>query len=210
MKLNNASVLAALIATASAFPTLTPRQAITVTPAQILSIMPAAGSCSGAQHLDECRTASQAAPFISQSFATYGIQRPGEAAALLSLMALESAEFKFNKNYFPGNPGQGTRNMQSAAFNRQYASSIPALAGQVATAASPNAVRELVLPDKYSFGSAAWFLTTNCPASIRTGLQTGSLAGWTAYITGCVGTTVTPERQAYYTKALVAMGVGAT
>jgi hypothetical protein len=45
---------------------------------------------------------------VSQSFSTYGITTAGEQAALLGIMGFESEDFRYNKNYYPGNPGQGS------------------------------------------------------------------------------------------------------
>ncbi|KAI9794318.1 MAG: hypothetical protein M1833_000409 [Piccolia ochrophora] len=133
-----------------------------ITEAQLLAIAPTSNPCSGASYPDECHTASQATPFVNDAFAHYDITCPTEVAALLSLIALGSGEFKYQKNHFPapGRPGQGTRNMQSAAFNVLYALSIPALQAKVAaiTGGSPadalppgaqNEVRGLVLADGY-------------------------------------------------------------
>ena len=111
------------------------------------------------------------------------------------------------------------RNMQSAAFNLQYARSIPSLsssltaittatsAGQL-TAAQQNSVRGLLTSnDQYDFASAVWFLTSQCPLSIRSELQTGSLAGWQGYVGSCIGTAATSDRQAYWQRACGALGV---
>ncbi|MCJ1396397.1 hypothetical protein MMC18_009287 [Xylographa bjoerkii] len=139
-------------------------------------------------------------------------------AALISLMAFETADFKYQNNYFPGNPGQGTRNMQSARFNLLYAKSIPALASSVAAITEDSAVGALSLSqldqvralltgnNNYDFGSAAWFLTTQCSTAIRAELQTGTLAGWQAYVTDCIGTTATSDRQAIWEIAMQEIG----
>lgn len=58
----------------------------------------------------------------------------------------------------------------------------------------------------YDFGSAAWFLTSICDQSVRSGLQNGSSAGFSAYI-ACIGTTNTSPRDAYYQRAVTALGV---
>lgn len=104
-----------------------------------------------------------------------------------------------------------------ADYNLQYALSIPALVSQVQAITSAttstagltdsqlNSIRALVLPDQYSWGSAAWFLTTKC-ASIRPTLQAGGQAGLEAYL-GCVGTTATSDRLAYWTRAKTAFGL---
>ncbi|KAI9848493.1 MAG: hypothetical protein M1838_000493 [Thelocarpon superellum] len=191
-----------------------------ITEAQVLQVSPAANTCTGAPYADECATAAQAAPYITAGFQTYSITTSGEAAALLSLMAFESGDFKYDKNHFPapGRPGQGTRNMQSAAFNKEYAASIPSLASQFSSLASQgdddtteNAIRQLVLADQYDFASAAWFLTSQCSSAVRSALQGSSgsegvaLQAWQDYISSCVGTSPTSDRQAYWEKAVTAL-----
>jgi hypothetical protein len=79
--------------------------------AAIKTIMPTSDSCSGAQFPDECRTAEQAAPFISKACADLS---PAECAGTIAIMGLESAELKFKHNVFPGRAGQGTANMMMA------------------------------------------------------------------------------------------------
>lgn len=67
---------------------------------------------------------------------------------------------------------------------------------------------ELLLSNEdYDFGSAAWFLTTQCSKSVRSSLQAGTEAGWEQYITGCVGTTVTSDRKQFWQRAMKALGV---
>ena len=99
--------------------------------------------------------------------------------------------------------------MQSPEFNMKYAQSIPALKDKLAAAGKdPKAVLALLTADgNLDFGSAAWFLTTQCSAAVRTALQAGTKAGWEFYLKDCVGTTVTPERAAYWEKAAKAFGV---
>ncbi|MCJ1408869.1 hypothetical protein MMC19_002946 [Ptychographa xylographoides] len=181
---------------------------------ELLQIAPQSSSCANAPYPSECRTFGQAFEPISASFAIYDIATSGEVAALVSLIAYETEDFKYQNNYYPGNPGQGTRNMQSAQLNIIYASSIPNLASAVAaitsyapvnelSAVQLNEVRALLTSnDVYDFGSAAWFMTTQCSANVRSGLQTGTLAGWQAYIGECVGTTTTPARQAIWESAI--------
>jgi len=170
----------------------------------VLSAAPGAASCAGAPFPDECRTADQAAPHISNAFSKYGITTPAEQAALIALMLYESGEFKYNKNHFPGVPGQGTRNMQSPTFNSKYATDLFG-AQAVTQAGSPTAVLNLVLGDAESFASAAWFVTTQCSATFRQGLQAGTQQGWESYLTNCIGTTVNADRNAYWTKTVAAL-----
>ncbi|KAL9022145.1 MAG: hypothetical protein Q9185_000659 [Variospora sp. 1 TL-2023] len=175
----------------------------------LLTMVPKASTCAGAPSPAECKTADEAAPFINQSFRTYAITSPGEAAAIISIMAFESGDFKYNINHFPGTAGQGTRNMQYPEYNLKYAQSIPELKDKLAAAGTdPKAVLALLTANgAYDFGSAAWFLKTQCSDTIRGGLKSGSLAGWQAYITQCVQTTVTPDRQAGWEKVAKALGL---
>lgn len=166
--------------------------------------MPTSSSC--LKDADECRTANQAAPFVAKSFQHYNISTRAEKAALLGLMAFESVEFKLNTNK-TGSVGEGTRNMQSGDYNLKYAESIPELRDKLAEVGVKdlNAVRELVLPDEYSFASAAWFLATQCEKDVRIELKTGSRHGWARYISECVGTEPEP-RKAYWRTAVKALG----
>lgn len=178
-----------------------------ITPAQILYIAPTSSTCAGADYPAQCRTADQVAPIVSQVLENYGIITPAEKAAVLSTIAFESVDFKYNINITPGVPGQGTRNMQSAAFNLLYAQSIPDLASYIAGVSGPNGVRDLLTgSDLYDFGSGAWFLATQCSQAVRAGLQNQGLAGWKAYISNCVGTSPTEDRQAYWERANTALG----
>lgn len=81
----------------------------TLTESQITDIAPKSSSCDDAPAEGECATAKQAAKFASQSFDTYKVTSKGEQAAVLSLMAFETLDFKYNKNHFPGVAGQGSK-----------------------------------------------------------------------------------------------------
>ncbi|KAI9713304.1 MAG: hypothetical protein M1812_006663 [Candelaria pacifica] len=178
-----------------------------ITEQQLLQIAPKSSTCDNAPVAGECSLAKDVYPNLNSAFMTYKITSPGEMAALISLQAFESAEFKYNKNHFPGRPGQGTAAMLMPTFIAKYAASIPAL-GDKASGLAPDAVLLIINQwDVYNFGSAAWFLTTQCSPDIRTGLQTGGQAGWEKYISSCVGTTVTSDRAAYWSKAVAALGV---
>ncbi|PWY71559.1 hypothetical protein BO94DRAFT_259984 [Aspergillus sclerotioniger CBS 115572] len=180
-----------------------------ITAEQIKTIAPTSSSCDNPPAVGECATAAQAAPNIAKSFDTYSVTSRAEQAAVIGLMAFESGDFKYNKNHFPGVPGQGTRNMQSPTYNSKYAADIPALADKLSSVSGdPTGVLDLLLAnEEYDFGSGAWFLTTQCSASVRSQLQSGSEAGWTAYITSCVGTDANDDRKAYWTRAIQALGV---
>ncbi|KAI0998349.1 hypothetical protein K3495_g9845 [Podosphaera aphanis] len=150
---------------AASLPSIQPR-AKDISADMLLKIAPGSDTCP--EPAEECATNKEAAPYINQAMAKYRITSPGERASILALIAHESGNFKYNINHFPapGNPGQGTRNMQSAAYNLEYVKSIPKLASKTKATStndlSPaelNDIRNLVLPDQYSWASAAWFLT---------------------------------------------------
>jgi len=195
-----------------------------VTPAQLVAIAPKSVSCANVTSFaDECRTAEQAAPFLNAAFAQFNTESVGQKAALISLIAFETGDFRFNVNHFPGRPGQGTRNLMMFPFVWKCALDIPEVAPQAqslapgltisstadelnnASNSTKNAVLDLVTPDKFSWASASWFLTTQCNASVAAALDTATEAGWETYITTCIGTTVTDDRKAYYTAALTAL-----
>lgn len=177
----------------------------------VLSIAPDAANCTSAAYPAECVTATEATPFILLSYDHFHIESFGAQAALLSVMAYESGSFKYNENHWPGVPGQGTRNMQSPAYNLKYATWLASNVTEVgftsddvatANAAGPAAVLKLVSSNVLSFGSAAWFLKTQCDASIEAGLAEATEAGWEAYLTTCIGTIVTADRTAIWTEAI--------
>ncbi len=96
--------------------------------------------------------------------------------------------------------------MLMPTFIAKYAASLPEI-GDKASTLNPDAVLGLINQwDVYNFGSAAWFLTTQCSADVRQRLQQGGQAGWENYVTNCVGTTVTAERAGYWNKASSAVG----
>ena len=186
----------------------------------LLNIAPASSSCANAPIASQCRTANQAARAIQASFDKYNITNINEKAALISLMAYETGSFKYHENVFPGRPGQGTRNMQMIGYNVLYAESVPGLAAKLKRIAGASsgidaadlsveqmdAVRDLLTADDVlDFGSAAWFLSTQCDSIVRDALQTEGVSGWMQYITQCVGTAVA-DRQTMFDAALLALG----
>lgn len=203
--------LCAILHTISALPL---KRIESITAADIVKIDSNTSSCADAPAAGECRTADEAAPYVAISFVNFGITSFGEQAALLALMLYESGDFKYAINHYPGVPGQGTRNMQSPAYNLEYAQYLSSVCtdcgvtvAQVEQASSqgPTAVLDLVNTDEWSFGSAAWFLTTQCDASIRQGLAAGTQAGYEAYLQQCIYASVDDKRIALWSAA-VALG----
>jgi hypothetical protein len=126
-------------------------------------------------------------------------------------MLFESGDFKYKINHFPGRPGQGTRMMAMPPVIEKYATSV-AGADAVAQALAPggdvglNATLALVnADDEKSFGSAAWYLTSTCTPEVRAGLTAETVVGWHAFLTECVGTTATEDRDVPWVKAKQAL-----
>lgn len=98
----------ALLSTASPIPFSLFVRDDAITEAQMVQIAPTSKTCDNPPAKGECATASQAAKFTTQSFEDYKVTSKAEQAAIISLMAFESDDFKYNKNHFPGTPGQGS------------------------------------------------------------------------------------------------------
>jgi len=171
-----------------------------LTAENIVAIAPETANCNGAAAPDECADAATAATALNKAFDTYNITSTGEQAAIVAYELFESANFKYSKNHYPGRPGQGTRMMAMPPFVKLYATSVVG-ADAVAKAeaaggdAGLNAVLALVnSDDEKSFGSAPWFLTTQCTPEVRAGLVAETVDGWHNFLTECVGTTLDPAR----------------
>ncbi|KAI5295001.1 hypothetical protein KEM52_002639 [Ascosphaera acerosa] len=139
---------------------------------------------------DQCRTAAQAAGPIKRSWEKYGLQYRGERAAVVAVMAYESVDFRYAVNQAHPDIGQGTRNMQSPAFNRLYALSIPEIAATVNSTTPSQLLDTLNSNDDWSFGSAAWFLTTQCDAKTRAAVANANrfeTEPFIAYVRDCLG-----------------------
>ncbi|KAI6778164.1 uncharacterized protein J7T54_002699 [Emericellopsis cladophorae] len=182
--------------------------AVCVTQEMVETIAPKSKECPPSM-LPECRTAAEAAPYITRAFHRYGIYNPNAMASVMALMALESGEFQYKRNAFPGRPGQGTANMQMAEFNLKYAKSIGRLEPRVANVTTVdrqsdtelNRILDLVVADDYNFGSGAWFLRSECGEKVLSALNEDVDAGFAAHM-DCVGVEAdNEERQAYLTLA---------
>lgn len=175
----------------------------------IAKIMPTSTSCDAAQasRPEDCRTNKQAdTPFIA-AMIQYKLFDAGQIAAVLALTGFESVDLKYKHNISPGRAGQGTSAMLMPPNVAKYAASIAAVKDGLAAAGGDTAkILELVTPDEYSFGAAAWYLTSQC-AGVAEGLKGASDAGWTAYM-ACVGVDGTDAgRVAYWTRAKAAFGL---
>lgn len=191
-----------------------PTPAVKSTASIIEQIAPKSSSCASADFPDECRTAEQAGPLLFAGMEAHGLTSPNQQAALLSLVALESGDFQYKRNKFPGRPGQGTSNMQMAQWNLKYAKSIDAVKGEVDGIESVdgladdelNRILDLVVDDKYNFASGAWFMKTQCGDAVLQALAADIDSGYQQYMQ-CVGVTVDDSRQQYFNRAKAAFGL---
>lgn len=177
-----------------------------ITADMLIAIDSSTSTCSGAQFPEQCATAAQAATAFNAVFGTYKITGKAAQAAVIAWEVFESVGFKFTVNQ-QGNVGQGTRDMMSPQFVSEYATAVFGVSS-VQTASTPTAVLALVnANDTVSFGGGAWFLSTKCP-SVQEQFATDPDAAWTAMMgSGCVDTTDTSARDAYWTAAKKALGV---
>ncbi|KAK4229501.1 hypothetical protein QBC38DRAFT_471979 [Podospora fimiseda] len=175
---------------------------VSISPEIIQQIMPTSNSCDPAQSLPEdCRTAEQAAPFISKS--SEGLT-PAEIAGTLALMGLESADLKFKHNVFPGRPGQGTAGMLMPNFVGEYATSVFGTEAVAEKGGDVAAILEMVVVDEHNFGSVRWFYESKCDAGVKEQLKKGTDEGFKAYM-GCVGVDGgNADRLAYWERAKTA------
>ena len=180
-----------------------------VTSEMVSAIAPKSTSCDPAANFgNECATAAQAAPALNKVFAKYGIDNAGAQAAVIAWITFESGEFKYKMNHFPepGRPGQGTRSMMMPPFVAEYATQLVG-EDKVKAAGAPDKVLDLVNgDDEGSFGGGAWFMKEKC-GNLLGQFATSPDTAWASFITSCVETTATPERDVYWTSAKKALGV---
>jgi hypothetical protein len=188
-----------------------------LTAANLIAISPKTASCDGAPFPEECADATTAATALNQAFETYKITTKGEQAAIIAYELFESGDFKYKTNHFPapGKPGQGTRMMAMPNYVKLYATDV-AGAEAVAQAeaksgdAGLNAVLALVNgDDEKSFGSGAWFVSTQCSADVRAGLVAETEDGWHKFLTECVETEADTSRDPAWVAAIANVQGGA-
>ncbi|KAJ2654071.1 hypothetical protein IWW48_006322, partial [Coemansia sp. RSA 1200] len=153
-------------------------------------------SCGSAPYPDEYVANSRAVSAINNALTKYGISRRSNVVAVISLMAFESESWLYNKNHYPGRPGQGARNMQMYEYNSEYAKLLySAKVAQALASDSSNStqqmddVRDLVLGDNGSFGAGFWYLTvhaSNYHNNANT-LRDGNSADFQDYVVTGVG-----------------------
>ncbi|KAI0025518.1 hypothetical protein F4780DRAFT_337543 [Xylariomycetidae sp. FL0641] len=204
MKFTLATAAVLLAGNAAAAPTAVPAVAARSDPPTaadiIVTIAPHVAKTPDECTQKECADKDKVASLFIKAFSDYKIDNAGQMAAILALSALESVSFQWRHNLAGNNgPGQGTSNMQSAAFNKQYALSLPDVKDKVTN--DPTANLALVTTDEHNFGSGAWFLTTQCSEEIREGLKSGTDAAFEAYIVECVDTSMSDERRAFWNNA---------
>ncbi|KAK7744990.1 hypothetical protein SLS53_003224 [Cytospora paraplurivora] len=168
----------------------------------ILDIMPSSSSCTGRG--TQCRTATEAAPYLVQAMEDYSIGTNVEQAGILALVAYESGELQYSQNLNNAASGQGTSNMQQGRWNVEYAASIAALAVESITTSN---VLDFVTQDKYNFGTGPWFYSTQCTAA-QAAKDSGADAWFQEYMS-CVGASTSdePGRLTYWDNAKKVFGL---
>ncbi|KAK9766391.1 hypothetical protein K7432_004558 [Basidiobolus ranarum] len=158
------------------------------------------GQCSQATFKEECRNAQQALAPLRESFLKYGIDSVGAEAAIVALIAYESGSFAFNINHWPGRAGQGTRNMMMFPAIHEYVKSLASLnrkylkitlnVPEPYSEEKQNEIRALVLNDRDSFASAAWYLakSSECPRDALEKLRANTEEAFKYYTLTCVKT----------------------
>jgi hypothetical protein len=181
-----------------------------LTATDLIAIAPQAGSCDGAPFPEECADATTAATALNKAFEVYNITSKGEQAAIIAYELFESGDFKYKTNHFPepGRSGQGTRIMAMPDYVKQYATAIVG-ADVVAEAEAKGgdeglkAVLALVNgDDEKSFGSGAWFVSTQCSKDVRAGLVAETKDGWHKFLAECVNTKPNAERDPAWIAAI--------
>lgn len=195
----------------------------------LLEIAPASKDCDAPPDSvtpDECRTAAQVAPLLEKAFEQYKVTSAAEQAVVVSNMVYESGSFKYKRQLqSQSNPlsfGQGTVNMQSAAFNNKYGKSIPAIADKIKALKIDDSSHESALKssnetlielldiltvDEYNFGSGVWFMAEpwggECD-KVRTLIKTDAEAGFEAWLKSCVNAPKAAARTDLFKTALAA------
>ncbi|KAK3952257.1 hypothetical protein QBC32DRAFT_370409 [Pseudoneurospora amorphoporcata] len=157
----------------------------------IKAIMPnAKTTCSPT---DQCRTPEQAAPFLIKSLER---RTTGEIAMVLSLIGLESVDLQYKVN--TRNDDQGTANMMMAPYVKEYAEFLQL---PIDGKSGADILQLVIANDFYNFNSAVWFMEKHCSDDIKAKMKKGTDEGYELYLTKCIQTTVSEERQAYWKRA---------
>jgi hypothetical protein len=183
---------------------------VALTATNLIAIAPQTASCDGAPFPEECADAITAATALNKAFETYKVTSKGEQAAIIAYELFESGNFKYNINHFPepGRPGQGTRMMAMPDYVKQYATAIvgaDAVAEAEAKGGDEGLKAVLALAngdDEKSFGSGAWFVSTQCRKDVRAGLVAETEDGWHKFLAECVNTEPNTERDPAWVAAI--------
>ncbi|KAI5781297.1 hypothetical protein EDC01DRAFT_252464 [Geopyxis carbonaria] len=190
-----------------------------LTTEKIEAIAPKSATCPPVPQgaVNECRTAGQALVAIDIHFGNW--TSIGEGAALLSTMAFESDDFRFNRKKVPGRAVQGTRAMLTAKWVRIYAKYVSSVLGLSSRLGYGNeiddsngeAALQAVWADTYSFGAAGWYLlhtsefNGGCPSETRLQLNNEGWAGFENYVTKCLRRPMDEKRKQKWCMAVMTL-----
>ena len=176
-----------------------------ITAAQVLQFAP------------NCPDSEAAASALNDAFRAYGLDTLGQIAGLTAYMAYESGDFVYDKNVFPGRPGQGTKCMLMFPHLYNFAISFPELKPQVLNLSpdgaktttgvtssnyeelfdpdTENKIRELVVSgDKYTYKCAAWFVTSYPGATCDKTVLNSGLEGFKETMNTCFYAAINDDR----------------
>ena len=172
----------------------------------ITKVAPRSKSCTHAPIPEQCITARDAVSYLNEAFKRYDIDNAAAQAAVVALISMESSEFKYNR---AGNGtatnGRGTRSMMSPTMVVNYAVE---LHGPVAVSDARNEFNSLkmVLRERDSMASGAWYLRRICPQMVG-GFARRPEQLWRQYIESCLGYEMNDERMEYWDRAKDAFGL---
>lgn len=121
--------------------------------------------------LGENISCSEALPHIQAALSAYGLTSAQQIAFYLSIVSVESGNLSFNRNHFPGRPGQGTRSMMMPQNLYAFLKDTPSIvsSNDVLTqvinqpyddtnSQAKEQVLNVLVSDQYSFLPGAWWI----------------------------------------------------
>ncbi|KAI0244554.1 hypothetical protein L0F63_007102, partial [Massospora cicadina] len=169
---------------------------------------------------------NKALPYIKQAFDQYNLVTPEQMAFYISVISVESSNLSYNRNHFPGRPGQGTRSMMMPENLHAFLNSSPKIlkdhpeltqiAKKSAKDMSNNDKEKLLnvlMQDEYSFLPGAWWISEGGEKLMKPScnhfksklIQGASKSTIDDLNTNCLGVGKDPARIMVYHRALEAV-----
>ncbi|KAI0233880.1 hypothetical protein L0F63_001560 [Massospora cicadina] len=196
-----------------------------LTTAKLETAMPSCGRAkAGAE--GENISCSRALPYIQRALNQYNLVTPEQMAFYISVISVETANLSYNRNHFPGRPGQGTRSMMMPDNLHVFFKSSPKILkdhpeltqiAEKSTKDMSNVDKEkllnVLMQDEYSFLPGAWWISEggeklmkpNCNHFKSKLTQGASKSTIDDLNTNCLGVGEDPTRFMAYRRALKAV-----